>query len=99
MAYPLLGIAMVAVGAAAVVIGGVVAVTSRRPRWLTTKTTRSGFERSWGIGLGLAGLGLVLAGGGDVGVISKGLRLAGYALIVGGVGFVVVATPRSPGTK
>src|SRR5689334_15666544 len=99
MAYPLLGIALIAVGAAAVVVGGIVAVTSRRPRWLTTKTIRSGFERSWGIGLGLAGLGLVLAGGGDVGVVPKGLGLAGYVLIIGGVGFLVVTTPKAPAAK
>ena len=99
VAYTILGIALISVGLVAVVTGGSVAVSARRPRWLTAKTIRSGFERSWGTGLGLSGLGLVVAGGGDVGVISKGLGVAGYVLIVGGVAFIVLATPRAPAAK
>ncbi len=99
MAYMVLGITLMLAGAVALVIGGYAALTSHRPRWLSTKTIRSGFERSWGVGLGLSGLGCVLVGAGDADIISQGLGLAAYALIVAGVACIVLATPRAPVKK
>jgi hypothetical protein len=38
-------------------------------------------------------------GAGDADIISQGLGLAAYALIVGGVACIVLATPRAPVKK
>lgn len=86
---------MVAVGAAALVIGGWSAVQERRPPWLSAKSIPIGRERAWGTALATIGLGAVALGVDDslkLGI----LGFVGVVLILGGVGMLVVAVrPQS----
>jgi hypothetical protein len=90
-----IGIAMLAVGFAALGIGAWSAVTARRPAWLSTKTIRPDSVRIWGAGTAIAGLGVAIFGIDELLLSHGGLSLAAFILIFGGAGMVAVATPRT----
>jgi hypothetical protein len=90
VALELMGFVLVAVGAAAVVLGAWSAIQERRPPWLSARSIPIGRERAWGMALATIGLGAVafgLAESASLGV----LGIVGIALIFGGVGMLVVA--------
>jgi hypothetical protein len=88
-----LGVALLAAGVVAVGIGGWSATTGRRPRWLSQKTIRPGLERLWGLGMGLAGLALLIQAAANLGWVDAGIRAGSIGLMFGAVALLIAATP------
>jgi hypothetical protein len=94
VAFEVAGFLLVAVGAAAAVLGAWSAIQQRRPPWLTAKSVPIGKERAWGTAIATIGLGAMAFGIDDslkLGILS----LVGFVLILGGVGLLVVVVRRS----
>lgn len=95
-AYSALGLAFLVVGAMAIVQGVWMAITTRRPGWVSARRLPSGRERGLGIALIAFGVGFVLLGASDIEAVAfSGLRLAGIGLfLLGAVLAIVVYRPR-----
>lgn len=92
----LIGIAMLAMGLAALGVGVWSSATGRRPVWLSTKAIAANTVRTWGAGTALAGLGLAVLGVGELAAMGTLIGLAGFLLIMSGAGLVTISTPRRP---
>lgn len=91
----MVGIALLAVGAAALGVGTWSAVTARRPAWLSAKALAADTVRLWGAGTALAGVGVGMFGIDELLTANGAFGLTAFVLIVSGAGLVIVATPRS----
>ena len=88
---------MLVVGAMAIVQGVWMAITTRKPAWVSARRLPGGHERALGIALVALGLGLVLLGASDIETVAfSGLRLLGLGIFVIGVVVMVVAFRPRP---
>ena len=94
-----LGIALLVAGAAALGIGGWSAITGRRPTWLSARTIRAGAERVWGLGIGLAGIALLIQSAVNLDWLNEGVRVGSIGLMFGAVGLLIAATPLTGPSK
>jgi hypothetical protein len=96
-AFTALGLASLVVGAMAIVQGMWMAITARRPRWVSVRRLPGGRERGLGVALIALGIGLVLLGASDIETVAfSGLRLLGLGIFVVGVVVMVVAFRPRP---
>ncbi|HVC77373.1 MAG TPA: hypothetical protein VND96_12755 [Candidatus Micrarchaeaceae archaeon] len=95
--YATIGLVSMAVGAMAMVQGGWMAITARRPSWVRLRLVPDGRERAWGVALGAIGLSCVLLGASIIETVAfSGLRLVGIGLLVIGVLVLVLASRPQP---
>ena len=92
--YRILGLVFLMVGAMAMAQGAWMAITSRSPRWASSRYVPGGHER--GMGLALIIIGCALLGASDIEAVAfSGLRLVGIGLfLLGSVVVIVVFRPR-----
>jgi hypothetical protein len=91
-AYSTIGLLSLTVGAMAIAQGMWMAITARKPSWLSSRYVPIGRERGLGIALITAGLGCALQGASDIEIVAfASLRLLGVGVFLLGVVFVFVA--------
>jgi len=99
--YHIVGLALVAAGAASVLIAAWVLVTRRRPAWLRRRQSLTeAYVRWWAASLLLTGLAVIAIGGPDAmgyPVIGIGwlLQGVGYLLLLGAIGCWIYIVRRS----
>ncbi len=97
LAYTILGLALLAVGAIAVVLGAWTVMTNRRPPWMHLRTLPVGRERGWGTAMVMEGGGSAALGVSEMqGGSFSALRLLGIGLLIGGVLVLAVAVGPRP---
>jgi len=97
VAYTVLGLALLAAGAIAMVLGAWTITTNRRPPWLHLRTLPVGRERGWGTAMVMEGGGSAVLGVSEMqGAAVSALRLLGIGLLVGGVLVLAVAVRQRP---
>ncbi len=95
-AYGVIGLALLVVAAMAMVQGAWMAITARRPPWVSSRRLAAGRERGFGMALIAMGLGAVLESASFIEIVAfSGLRFVGIGLfLVGGVLVFVALRPR-----
>ena len=95
--FSALGPALLVVGAMAIVQGVWMAITTRKPAWVSARRLPGGHERALGIALVALGLGLVLLGASDIETVAfSSLRSVGVvAFVIGLVVLVFAFRPRA----
>ena len=96
-AYGVVGLVLLVVAAMAMVQGAWMAITARRPLWVSSRRLAAGRERAFGTALVVMGLGAVLEGASFIEAVAfSSLRVVGIGPFLFGALFVVVALRPRP---